>query len=119
MKPCLVACVCVASVRVGAQDVSVPPEYLGTWSSSQIDCRKIGPSTLTITESNVQRHNTRGHIIAKPTSTNKFMEVLFDRPSGESTGRDVRHFRLTTDGRKLQELFAGEVVATRSKCPNE
>jgi hypothetical protein len=119
MKFCLIVCVCVASISVGAQEISVPAEYLGTWASSQIDCKKIGLSTLTITDSDVRRHTTRGHIIAKPTPTSKLMEVLFDRPSGDSTGRDVRHYRLTTDGRKLQELFRGEVVATRSKCPNE
>lgn len=89
MKLRLMVCICVASINVGAQEISVPLEYLGTWASSQIDCRKIGLSTLTITESHVQRHAARGHIIAKPTPTSKLMEVLFDRPGGDSNTAEV------------------------------
>ena len=99
----------------------VSPELLGTWASADIDCKRPGPTTLTITASVVSRFNIGATVIAGDvtggrTIGRRAVEVSFDPSAAGSHPLGVRKFILSVDGGELLETENGRVVATRHKC---
>jgi len=101
----------------GAQNVpAFPPELLGTWATAEIDCRRPGPTTLTITPTTVLRDKVSGDISGGRLIGRKSVQVDFEYFGPDYRNLGTRIFRLSADSRSLFELSGGAVVATRHKC---
>jgi hypothetical protein len=99
-----------------AQSIVVAPELLGTWASADMDCTRVGPSTVTITEDSVQRYDAKGTIGSGRIIGRKSIEVFFDKSGQGIHPLGQRTFRLSTDGTMLLEISNDSVVETRHKC---
>lgn len=102
-----------ATLARGAQ---VSPELLGTWAAAEVDCTRVGPSTLTISESLVLRYNVRGRISTGRVIGRRSIEVLFEGTGARIHPLGARTFTLSTDGQTLHEVSAGAVVEKRRRC---
>lgn len=105
-----------ATAAVGSEGPLVPSEFLGTWASAPIDCKRTGETTLRITETTVQLNNTPGYLNAGASPGANAIEVIFRTPTGRAKAQNVRTYTLSTDGLRLLELRGGQVVATRTRC---
>jgi hypothetical protein len=94
----------------------VPPELIGTWATAEIDCKKQGPTTLTITASSVLRYDAMADITGTRIIGRKGVHVEFEYLGPDVRNLGLRTFRLSTEGDRLLEISQGKVVATRRKC---
>jgi hypothetical protein len=94
----------------------VPPELIGTWATADIDCKKQGPTTLTITASSVLRYDAVGDITGTRIIGRRGVHVEFEYLGPDVRNLGPRTFRLSTEGDVLFEISQGRVVATRRKC---
>jgi hypothetical protein len=115
MKPKSVLLTYLAATAAAAEPI-VPSEFLGTWAVTVSNCSQRTENTLHITESGVEYDGVRGHINAGATPGNKSIEVIFLTTAGRAKAKNVRVYRLTTDGLKLLEIRGEQVVATRVRC---
>lgn len=109
----VIACIVASAAPAGA---SVPAELIGTWAAASIDCTRVGPTTLSVTEEFVTRAQIRGSILGGRSIGRRSVEVMFDRESTGSHALRVRLFRLSTDGSELYELDGDKVVERRRRC---
>jgi hypothetical protein len=99
-----------------AQAPTVTADLLGTWASADADCRKLGPSTLTISQTSVLRHDVRGSIINGRGPGRRSIEVFFEGAGGGQHALGVRMYTLAVDGSALLEMLGNGVVETRRRC---
>jgi hypothetical protein len=95
---------------------SPPPELVGTWAASAADCRRLGPSTVTITASSVQWYQTSGRVTGGWREGLKTIEVVFEPAPGRPHGREVRTYALAADGKALLEMKGSEILVKRTRC---
>ncbi len=117
MKQVSLLLIGLLSAAAHGQALLVPAELLGTSATRKAECTRTGPTTLTISQSTVVRHNARGSIVNGWASAQKGIEVLFDPVSTGPHAPGVRTYSLSLDGDKLLELRGGTIVERRSRCP--
>jgi hypothetical protein len=106
-----------AGVAGTETQATIPKQFRGSWAASAAHCAAASAeSKLTLRETAVDFHESRGRVLAVATQGNTELALLIEASGEGQSWLDARRFRLSEDRQTLTDVTGGRRQAVRVRC---